>query len=94
MCGHATTSATAHTTTLHPDITETPAEVAATTHVIVDGIRNMANIEGITVVIAEVTPVTGLSVITLPLIAGSNLMTQIGLLNQPILAEKNPTRII
>jgi len=41
----------------------------------------------------EVTPVTGLAVVTLPLVVESDLMTQIGPLNQPILVETNPTRI-
>jgi len=50
-------------------------EVAEITHVIMDGIRDVANIGGITVVIVEVTPVTGLTVATLPLVVGSDLMT-------------------
>jgi len=63
-------------------------------HVIVGGIRDVANIGGIKVLIVEVTPVTGLAVVTLPLFVGSDLITQIGLLNQPILTETNPTRIL
>jgi len=94
VCGHATTSATMHATTAPPDRAGALTEVAATTHVIVDGIRDVANIGRITVVIMEVTPVTGLAVEILPLVVGSDLMIQIGLLNQMILAEKNPTRII
>jgi len=68
--------------------------VAATIHVIMDRIRDMAIIGGITVVITEVTPVTGLSMAALPLVVGPELMIQIGLLSQLILAETNPTRII
>jgi len=68
--------------------------MTATTHVIVDGIRDVANIGRITVVTVEATPVTGLAVTTLPLVVGPDLMTQIGLHNQQILAEINPTRII
>jgi len=58
-----------------------------------DGIRDVENIGGITIVIVEVTPVTGLAVATLPLAVGSNLMTQIDPLNHPILAETKSTRI-
>ena len=63
VCGHATTIATTYathavyTTTVPPDRTVTPAEVATTNQVIVDGIRDLENIGGITVVILEVTPV-------------------------------------
>jgi len=53
--------------------------VAATTQVIVDGIKDVANIGGITVVIVEVTPVIVLAVENLPLVVGSNLMNQIDL---------------
>jgi len=94
MCGQVTTNATTHATKAPPDRTGAPVEVAKTTRVIVDGIRDVANIRGITMAIVEVTPVTGLAVATLPLAVGEDLMTQIGPLNQPILVETNPTRII
>jgi len=58
VCGHATTSADTHVTIALPDRTETPAEVAATTHVIMDGIRDVENIGGIPVVIVKGKPVT------------------------------------
>jgi len=92
VCDYAALSGGA--TTDPPDRTGILAEVAATTHVIVDRTRDVANIEGVTVVIMKVTPVMRLAMATLPLVVGSDLMTQIGLLNQPILAETNPTRII
>jgi len=49
--------------------------MAAITHVIVDRIRDVANIGGITVLIVEVTPVTGLAVEILSLAVGFDLMT-------------------
>ena len=63
------------------------------THVFVVEIRDVANIGGITAVIVEVTPVTGLTGSTLPLAVGLDLITQTGPLIWPILAEKNSTRI-
>ena len=51
VCDHATTNATTHAAVGPPDRTRTLAEVAATTHVIVDGIRDVANMGRITVVI-------------------------------------------
>ena len=82
-----------HTMTAPTYRTGTPTEVAATNHAIVDSIREVEYIGEITVVIVEITPVTGLAVATLPLVVGLDLMTQKRPLNQPIFAETNPIKI-
>jgi len=53
-----------------PDRTGTLAEVAEMTSIILVGIRDMPDIEGITAVIVEVTKVTGLTMEILPLAVG------------------------
>jgi len=58
VCGHATTNAITYTMTAPPDRIGAPAEVTETTHIIVVGNRDEANIGGITTVIVEVTKVT------------------------------------
>ena len=68
MCAHVAIIATMHAMTAPPDRTGTQAEVAETTHVIVDGTRDV--IGGMTAVIMEVTKVTGTTVEILPLAVG------------------------
>ena len=70
MCGHATTNAMTYAMMDPSDRTGNLAEVAKTTHVIVDGIRYIANIGGITALIAEVTKAAEFTVTTLPLAVG------------------------